>query len=342
MTSVGIDLHKHSITLCIWNPGGPSKIHRMPCANAAAIRLFFAGLGPFQASIEATASYHWLVALLEPLAQRIVLAHPKKMRIIAESRNKSDRVDARILAEFLANDWTPGAYRPTPRQREHRTLVRHRQCLIREQTLIRNKIRRIVSDDNADRRDLFSKRGLAYLATVPLNTSERFVVDQLLVLLLKVHEQLLALKRKIQEFAAAASAREARHRTVLRSIPGVGEVTSEVVLAELGDEGRFRSAKQVAAYAGLAPGRRESAGKARDLSITKQGSGLLRWVLVEAAWQIVRRSVHWHHIFSALARRRGRRRAIVAVARRLLGVLVALLRSGQEYQEPRPPDLTTA
>ena len=72
---------------------------------------------------------------------------------------------------------------------------------------------------------------------------------------------------------------------MLRGVPGVGEVTAEVVLAELGDVSRFRSAKQVVAYAGLAPGRRESAGKVKDLGITKRGSGLLRWVLVEAAWQ---------------------------------------------------------
>jgi transposase len=342
MKSVGIDLHKHSITVCVWNPNGPSKIHRMTCANAAAIRLFFASLGPFQASIEATASYHWLVELLEPLAQRIVLAHPTKLRVIAESRHKSDRVDARVLAEFLANDWTPAAYRPTPRQREHRTLVRHRQCLVREQTLLRNKIRRIVSDYNADRRDLFSKRGLASLATVPLNPSERFAVEQLLALLLTVHEQLLAWKRRLLAFTACASSREAGHRAVLRSIPGVGDVTSEVVLAELGDVGRFRSAKQVAAYAGLAPGRRESAGKARDLPITKQGSGLLRWVLVEAAWQLVRRSPYSAKIYHPLAKRRGPRRAVVAIARRLLGVMVALLRGGQEYREPPPPNRAAA
>jgi transposase len=342
MKSVGIDLHKHSITVCVWNPDGPSRIRRFLCGNVPAIRAFFSLQRPFQASIEATASYHWLVELLEPLAHRIVLAHPKKMRIIAESRNKSDRVDARVLAEFLANDWTPEAYRPTPRQREHRTLVRHRQYLIRGQTLIRNKIRRIVSDYNADRRDLFTKRGLADLATIPLNPAERFAVDQLLAQLRQFHEQLLALKRKIQEFAAAALAREARHRAALRSIPGVGEVTAEVMIAELGDVARFRSAKQVVAYAGLAPGRRESAGKARDLGITKQGSGLLRFVLVEAAWQIVKRSARWRQTYNGLAQRRGRRRAIVAVARRLLGVMVAVLRSEQSYSEPPPPSRAAA
>jgi len=113
----------------------------------------------------------------------------------------------------------------------------------------------------------------------------------------------------------------------------VGEVTCEVVLAELGDVQRFRSSKQVVAYAGLAPGRRESAGKSRDLGITKAGSGLLRGVLVEASWQAVRRSAHWRGVYERLKRRRGGRRAIVAVARRMLEVMTAVLRSGQEYRE---------
>ncbi len=149
-----------------------------------------------------------------------------------------------------------------------------------------------------------------------------------------IEEQLAAVRRRLRAFAAAASEAEARGRRVLRSVIGVGEVTAEVVLAETGDIGRFRSAKQVVAYAGLAPGRRESAGKVRDLGITKRGSPLLRWVLVEASWQAVRRSAYWRGIYGALKKRRGSRRAIVAVARRLLGVLVALLRSGQEYREP--------
>ena len=85
-----------------------------------------------------------------------------------------------MLAEFLALDMIPQAYRPTPRQREHRALVRHRQFLQKERTQLRIKVRRIVSDYNADRRDLFSRRGLEHLAAVPLNASDRFIVAQML------------------------------------------------------------------------------------------------------------------------------------------------------------------
>jgi len=106
----------------------------------------------------------------------------------------------------------------------------------------------------------------------------------------------------------------------------------DVVVSELGDVRRFRSAKQVCAYAGLVPGQRESAGKSKQLSITKEGSKLLRWVLVEAAWQLVYRTNRWKAIFEALSRRTGKKKAIVAIARRLLCVMYSMLRSGRGYQ----------
>lgn len=298
MKYVGIDLHKQSITVCVVDQDRTVlQTRRFACADTARIDAFFRALGPFQAVVEATASYEWLWQRLEPLAQRLVLAHPGKLRVIAESTRKSDKLDARVLAEFLALDMIPAAYRPTPRQRAHRALVRHRQFLQKERTQLRNKVRRIVSDYNADRRDLFSQQGRRYLTALTLDPSDLFVITQLLQQLEALEGQLTALRKTLHAFAESSLEHEKRQRQLLRSVPGVGEVTTEVVLAELGDARRFRSARQVVAYAGLAPGRRESAGKARDLGITKQGSGLLRWVLVEAAWQVVRRSRHWAGIY---------------------------------------------
>lgn len=335
MRYVGIDLHRQAITIrAVDRDRTVLQARRFPCADTARIDAFFTALGPFQAVIEATASYEWLWRRLEPLAHRLVLAHPGKLRVIAESTRKSDKLDARALAEFLALDVVPPAYRPTPRQREHRALVRHRQFLQNQRTQLRVKVRRVLSDYDADRKDLFSRLLAEYLAAAPLSDADRFLVGQLVEQLGAIEGQLAALRQRLRAFAAAAPAAGARGRRALRSVTGVGEVTAEVVLAAVGDVTRFRSAKQVVAYAGLAPGRRESAGKVRDLGITKRGSPPLRWVPVEAAWQAVRRSAYWRGAYAALKRRRGSRRAIVAVARRLPGVLVALLRSGEEYREP--------
>src|SRR5713101_1623236 len=304
------------------------------CADPDAIVRFFQEQGEFEAVVEATASYEWLWQLLEPLAQRLVLAHPKKLRVIAESKNKSDKLDAQVLAEFLALNMVPEAYRPTLRQRQHRALVRQRCFVQKNVTRVRNKIRRVLSDYNADRLDLFTKAGLPYLlqAKMKLSEADRFVLNQLLAQWHYHRKQFQAVGRQVKAFAQKASTKEKEIRAVLGSMPSVGPTTIEVVLSEIGDIERFRSNKRVVAYAGLAPGHRESAGHKKDLGITKQGSGLLRWVLIQTAWRMVRCTLRWRWVYENLKKRRGSKRAIVAVARRLLTVMAALWRTGQHYR----------
>jgi transposase len=337
MNFLGIDLHKQTITVCVVDAARQVRSRRrFFCARPAEICEFFRSQAPFRAVVEATASYHWLVELLDPIAERVVLAHPRKLRIIAESTRKSDRLDAQVLAEFLALEMIPVAYRPTPRQRQHRSLVRQRQHLRQRLTATQVKIRRLLGDYNADVKNLFTRAGLAYLATVAVSAADRFVLDQLLEQWQFTRGQLASLRRRLEGFAAEAPPAEAEQRRLLRTITGIGAVTAEVILSELGDVARFGSHKKLAAYAGLAPGQRESAGKVKGQGITKEGSGLLRWALVEASWQLVRRSGRWREIDARLKGRRGSRKAIVAVARRLLGVVLAVLRDGREYDEATP------
>jgi transposase len=243
------------------------------------------------------------------MAKRVLLAHPKKLRVIAEGTRKSDRIDTRVLAEFLALDMIPQAYRPTPRQRAHRVLVRHRHYLQQRIASIRNKTRRIVSDYHADRRDWFTAEGLAYLAHVNLPEAERFAVEQLLVEFDFQRGQLKQLTAELKQFIGQASATEAEQRAVPQSIPEVGLVTTEVVLSELANPRRFRSAKAAVAYAGMAPGQWESAGKKKELHIERTGSKMLRWVLVEAAWQLVRRTGRWRVTFERLGGRGDKKKA---------------------------------
>ncbi len=333
MYYVGIDLHKKTITVCVVNQERQVMDRKtLYCCVPEMIRDYFAGLGPFEAVVEATASYEWLWQLLEPVAKRLVLAHPKKLRVIAESTRKSDRLDAQVLAEFLALDMIPEAYRPSLRQRQHRSLVRQRYYVRKRISSVKNKIRRILSNYNADRRDLFGAEGLAYLAKVAVSAADRFVLKQLVALWSYLEDQRSALDKELQKFAKKAPQAEAEARAVLATIPGIGAVTVDIVISEVGEVRRFRSAKRVAAYAGLAPGQRESAGHSKEMGITKEGSRLLRWALVEAAWRLVRQCRRWQTVYENLRHRRGKKKAIVAIARRLLGLMVALWRSGQCYR----------
>src|ERR1700689_270721 len=129
----GVDLHKQSISVCVMvKDGEQRKVERrcsFQCADEEKIRQFFQQLGTFQIVVEATSSYEWFLLLIEDLANRWVLAHPKKLRVIAESKHKTDKIDAHVLAEFLLLDMIPEAYRPPPRIRQHRVLVRHRHAV---------------------------------------------------------------------------------------------------------------------------------------------------------------------------------------------------------------------
>jgi transposase len=335
MNFVGVDLHKKIITVCVMNEKLSVQARKtLYCDQPEQIVGFFRQFPPFHLVVEATASYLWFVELLEPLAEKIVLANPKKLRVIAESTKKTDRLDAQVLAEFLARDMIPESYMPTPRQRQHRALVRHRQYIRGRMTSVRCKIRRILSDYNVDRKDLFSGQcGKAYLEQVPLSDADRFVIKQLWSEYEDHQARLLAVAKKIKAFAAKAPKREAEARQIIKTAPGVGVVTAEVVLSELGEVSRFRNAKAICAYAGLVPVVRQSGGKrSKDLQITKEGSGLLRWALVESAWRLVNTSPKWTAVFSRLRKRGGNKRAIVAVARKLLCVLYAMLKTSTPYR----------
>jgi transposase len=337
MKFVGVDLHKQTISVCVMAKvrGGREVVcrKRFRCDDVAGIREFFAGLGKFQVVVEATSSYEWFLLLVEKLANRCVLAHPKKLRVIAESKNKSDKVDAHVLAEFLLLDMLPEAYRPTPRVREHRVLVRHRRWIDGRITAVKCKLRHKLAHYNADIAGLFSEKGAKYLADFQLASADRFEVRHLQAELELYQAQLAETDKELREFAKSAPQVEREARAVLDSMPQIGPVTIDAVLSELGDWRRFRSAKRVASYAGLNPCRRESGGKAHELSISKEGSRILRWALIQAAWRLANTSPRWRRIYENLHGNTGsRKKAIVGVARRLLCVMFAMLRDGKSYE----------
>lgn len=335
---VGVDLHKKTIVICVVNQARRVlEQRRFLCCEQQRIAEWFqsqAAGGGCEAVVEATASYEWFVQLIEPHAERVVLAHPGKLRVIAESTRKTDKLDARTLAEFLALDMIPQAYRPTPRQREHRRLVRHRHYLRGRITALKNRTRHLLADYNADVPELFTREGLRYLDEFKpkLLPADRFVLEGMLKDLSNQSSQLNEVEQELKRFAKKAASAERRVRKVLQTVPGVGPVTIETFLAEVGDLKRFSSQKKVVAYAGLAPGQRESGGRRKELGITHTGSGLLRWALNQAAWRLVANSDRWRRIFEALAKRRGKKKAITAIARRLLCMMVAVADSGRPYR----------
>ena len=338
MRFIGADLHKKSITFCVVETDGHQirvvKRQRIMCCEVERIEKFIESHTPCQLTVEATIGYEWFASLAAESAQRVVLAHAGKLRIIAESTRKTDKIDAYVLAEFLARDMIPAAWQPTARVRQHRALVRRRGKVQSRITSVKNTLRAILTRYNQDLSNLFTVLGREKADEIKktLLDEDRWVLDDLFEELQEQTDRLKRVDRRLAEFSKSASVKEREAREVLASMPGIGVVTVDTILAELGDWTRFRKADAVISYAGLDPGVRESDGHRKDLKISKAGSPLLRWIMIQLAHRMKRTTVRWGRMFEQISRRAGKKKATVAVARRLLLVIFAMLRDGRSYQ----------
>jgi transposase len=238
-----------------------------------------------------------------------------------------------VLAEFLAHNMIPEAWRPTPRVRQHRGLIR-RRCKVQSRiTSIKNTARGLLTRYNQDQANLFSVAGREHVEGLKdtLLREDAWVLEDLFDELTEQTARLKKVEKRLEEFGQSAPVREREARAVLATMPGVGLVTIETILAELGDWTRFKNGDAVVSYAGLDPGVRESDGHRKDLKITKAGSALLRWVMIQLAHRMKRTS-RWGRLFEQISRRAGKKKATVAMARRLLLVIFAMLRDGRAYQ----------
>ena len=166
---------------------------------------------------------------------------------------------------------------------------------------------------------------------LPLLETEKWIMQEMRAELITQGKLLKHADSRLSEFANTAGTAEKERRELLASIPDVGVVTIDVVLSELGDPTRFGNNDQIVSYAGLDPGIRESDRKRKELSISRAGSKMLRWSMIQLAWRRVRSSPRWRHRFEKLKARRGAKKAIAAIARRQLVIIAAMLRTGECY-----------
>jgi transposase len=239
--------------------------------------------------------------------------HPLRCKAIASARLKNDKVDAAILAQLLRADLVPEAWLAPPQVRQLRALLRHRAGLVRLGTQLRNRIHAVAADHGYDRSaSYWTGPGRGWLAELDLPAASREIVTGCLAVIDGLAPVIERLDGELHQYAKA----DPRVK-VLRTLPGVGEFTALVMVAEIGDITRFARARKLAFWAGLTPTVRGSDLKVRHGHISKQGSAWLRWVMNQAA-QTAKRSPEFAASYAAIARRRGKKIATIAVARKLL------------------------
>ena len=319
---IAIDIHKHYLMI------GGIDVHKRIVLPPRRVELSrwphgaHANLLPTDAVvIEATTNAWAIYDLLAPLVGRAVVVHPAKVKLIAASRVKTDKVDVLSLAHLLRADLLPEVWVPPQHVRDLRALLSHRRRLVSLQTTAKNRLQSVLHRLNLrpPAGDAFAHKQRAWWIERTLSSTERLRVDQDVATLDHVAAQIADIDVELRRLST--SEEWAEQVPYLIQVPGIALLSAMTILGAVGDITRFATAKKLVGYAGLGAGVHDSGKTHRDKAITKQGRRELRYVMIEAARAAVQSHPYWKDEFAQLERRIGDAKAIVAIARKLLMVV---------------------
>jgi transposase len=314
MLYLGVDVHKKNCWVTVLDEDGQELEQRKLSMDRRALLEYFGKVAlPAKLAVEATFNWYYFLNVVEPLGLELHLVHPQKTKAIASARIKHDKLDSRILAQLLRAGFIAEAWIAPPRVREQRQLLRHRTRTVRWATRAKNGVHGVLNREGivAPVDSLFGAQGRAFLEAVKLKELDRWEVDDQLARLDLLRQQLAQLDEEIQRRGKTDAVTEA-----LDAIPGIGPFIALLLVAEIGDLQRFPSPKHLVSYMGLAPSLYASGERRWTGPITKQGSSLLRWALVQAA-HIAGRTGRFAGYYQSQAQRHGTAKAAVALARKL-------------------------
>src|ERR1700723_1112568 len=278
--------------------------------------------------MEASGHARWFERMLAELQFELRIGDAAQIRTKRVRKQKTDRQDAQLILRLLLEDRFPKIWVPSWENRDLRQLLWHRHRMVQARTRIMNQLQAVALNEGLRCKKRLWRTERPRLESFNLapwaSRRRRDLLELLDRLNPTIAELSQAVEQEVEKFPEAQ--RLAPH-------PGVGPLTALAFVLIIGEAERFQCGKQVASYLGLVP-LEESSGNRRRLGhITKQGSSILRFLLVEAAQVTVRSLPEWRSRYFHLMMRRGRKIAKVAMARRLAVCLYWMLRQGRDYQQ---------
>ncbi len=330
MTYVGIDLHSNNmVNVAINGNGEVIREAKLPTATRALEDFFGSFDGPVKVVVECTSNWYWLSDWCRANGVDLTLAHSKMVKAISYAKVKTDKVDAKTLAELLRADLIPEAYQVQPDRRELRELTRGRLRLIQwrgklQSTLWNQAIKYNVKINGSQWRELKKLQQWLQPQLPPAaNLQIQLMLEQISQLQQHIHRLEEEIEKQIP-FEASAER--------LMAVPGLGKVGAWTILAEIGDINRFPSAKQFTSYCRLVPGAKDSGGSHRHTSGNKDGNRYLRAAFGQAAVSAYTHYKVVKKFYRKITRRSGRPVARAVVAKELAKGVWHMLTKDEEYK----------
>jgi len=332
--TVGLDLGDRYSHYCQLNEDGAVEEEGRIATTEQGMRKQFAGEPRQRIAMECGTHSPWISRLLKELGHQVIVANARKLRAISENESKSDEVDAEMLADLAY--YRPRLLHPlrhrSARRQQDLNLLRSRDMLVRSRTMLVNGARGLVKSSGG-RLPACSSESFAEKAKPSLSAEMKKAITPLL-------RQIASLTEAIAKMDVQIEKLQERYAEIalLRTVPGVGPIVAAAYVLTLDNSDAIRKSRSVGAYLGLRPGREQSGSSDPEKGISKTGNGYMRRLLVQSAHYTLSRHGpesalrEWGLRLAASGGKRGKKRAVVAVARKLGVILHAMWRSGKKYQ----------
>jgi transposase len=259
----------------------------------------------------------------------VKLANPLRTRAIAEARIKTDHVDAETLCDLLRANLICESYIPPKEIRNLRNIMRQRKSLVNGRTQIKNKIHAVLLMNGIKiPYSTLSNNAVKWILEELNTLSIKSVIVSFVNILEQYNFELKIIDEKIREIATRNEKAQ-----LLSTIPGIAEIRAMEIIVEIGDIKRFESSNKLCSYSGLVPGMEQSGTKLRFGRLVKQANRNLKYVFVEASWNLIRTKENnvFKQFYQRLSKKKGKQKAICAVARKLCCAVYAMLIKNQEF-----------
>ena len=324
---VGIDLHKKFLQVAVMDNDGKVLQNKKVDNTHESIGKHFADI-PLYASIVMESSSVWYNTyrfLTDELGYKnVTLSNPYLTKAIAASKKKTDKIDAKILADLLRGGYIATCYVPNKKIVKQRQLVRYRKKLIQWRTAVKNSVHGILLQEG------IKILGVTFTVTYnrKLMSLGDYRIDGFVRQINQLNLQITEINSKV--YAAVKTSSDAM---IIKSIPGIGDYSSLVIASEIADISRFNDSHKLAAYAGVVPSVRNSADVIHHGSITKRGSTTLRWVLTQCvhAHAIHAKNSDITKFYNRIKKKRGSSKAAVATSSKILRVIYWMLKDRREF-----------
>jgi transposase len=334
MLYAGLDLSRKRLDVCVLDVDGVALAETAVAPERDALRQLvsdLAPLGPVRAAIESMNGARFVHDQLELLGWEVEIADAQKTKGLAPLACKTDRIDARVLAELSRRALVPAIWLPDASVRAERERARFRLHLVRHRVALKNRIHAtlIAFGKPCPVADLFGRRGRALLQRLDVPDPWCGTIEASLQLIDDLDAQIDQCERDLRRLGA-----DHRYVPLLTTVPGIAWVLGYTIAAEIGNIERFASPTKLCGYTGLCPRVYQSGGVDRRGALAKNGPKYLRWALIEAG-QHAARSPHYQPLYERTKQRLGRNRgskiARITVARKLAEAIWQMLTRNQPF-----------